>query len=152
MLWPPDSPWAPWWRTDEKTARAICKLANISKNDLIYDLGCGDGTVMLTAAKECGAQAVGIEIDPVRYLIARLRVVKNRLSRRIKIKRKNFFKEDFSKATVIVVYLVPKTLERLKPKFLKELSPGTRIISYRYEMSLLKKQVDEKNHLFLYTV
>jgi len=55
-VWPPDSPWAPWWRTSQKTARAICKLAKVKKGDLIYDLGSGDGTALMIAAKEFGAK------------------------------------------------------------------------------------------------
>ena len=76
MVWPPDSPWAPWWRTNKKTARAICKIANIKSKDVVYDLGCGDAEVLLQAAL-LGASGVGIEIDPSRAFIANLRVKKN---------------------------------------------------------------------------
>jgi len=152
MFWPPDSPWAPWWRTDKETARAICKLAKVNKKDVIYDLGCGDGEVLLMAAKNYGAKGVGIEIDLLRYVIARIRVLKEKMSPLLKIKRGNFFKQDLTKATIVNVYLVPKTLEKLKPKFLKELSPGTKIVSYRYEASFKKVAEDKKRKLFLYKV
>src|SRR3972149_9563249 len=102
MVWPPDSPWAPWWRTNTKTAKAICKLANIGKNDVVYDLGCGDGEVLIQSAK-LGAKGVGIEIDPLRAFVAKLRVYKNEVGKKINIKRNNFFKEDISKASVVVV-------------------------------------------------
>jgi len=151
-VWPPDSPWAPWWRTDKKTARAICKLAKITRSDLVYDLGCGDGTLIITAAKDYGAKAVGIEIDPLRFLIARIRVLLNGLERKVKVRRKNFFHEDFSKATIIVMYLVPKALNQLLPKFKKELKKGTRIVSFRYEMNLKANKEDKKNNLFLYKI
>src|SRR3990167_2812181 len=80
MVWPPNSPWAPWWRTNRETARAICELAEITMSDLVYDLGCGDGTLIITAAKEYGAKVVGIEIDPLRFLSSMIRIIelKNR--------------------------------------------------------------------------
>jgi len=152
MFWPPDSPWAPWWRTNEETADAICRLAKIDKKDVVYDLGCGDGVLVTVAAKKYGAKAVGIEIDPSRYLFAIIRVRINGLSKKIKIKRKNFFNESLEDATVIVVYLVPKTLERLKTKFLKELKPGVRIVSYKYEIDLPLIAFDKKNDVKVYKI
>lgn len=151
-VWPPDSPWAPWWRTNKKTARAICKLAEISEKDIVYDLGCGDGTLIITASREYGAKGIGIEIDPMRFLIAKIRVLLNGLNKKINVKRKNFFDEDLSSATVIVVYLVPKALGLLLPKFKKELKKGTRIVSYRYEINLPIVKKDQKNKLFLYEI
>src|SRR6266513_888235 len=89
MVWPPDSPWSPWWRTNKRIARMQCRLAKVGKNDVVYDLGCGDGTALITAAKEFGARGVGVEIDPSRFWIAKIRVYVNGLSSRIKIERKN---------------------------------------------------------------
>ncbi|MCL5113576.1 MAG: 50S ribosomal protein L11 methyltransferase [Patescibacteria group bacterium] len=151
-VWPPDSPWAPWWRTNKKTARAICKLANISEKDIVYDLGCGDGTLIITASREHGAKSVGIEIDPLRFLIAKIRIIFNNLSKKVNVRRKNFFHEDLSEATVIVVYLVPKALNLLLPKFKKELKKGTRIVSYRYEINLPLKKYDDKDKIRLYVI
>jgi predicted RNA methylase len=152
MTWPPDSPWAPWWRTDKETAQAICELAKISQKDLIYDLGCGDGELIATASKKFGAKCIGIEIDPVRFLISKFRIILNGLSKKVKLKRKNFHKEELSKATVVVVYLVPRVLRLLKKKFLKELQPGTKIVSYRYKISLPLVKQDVKRKLYLYEV
>src|ERR1035437_9458619 len=101
MVWPPDSPWAPWWRTSSKTARAICKLAKIKRGDLVYDLGSGDGTALITAAKEFGANGVGIEIDPLRYWASKILIKGNGLSNRIKVIRKNFFNQEIKNADVI---------------------------------------------------
>jgi len=151
MVWPPDSPWAPWWRTNNKTAKAICKLANISSNDVIYDLGCGDGEVLIQAAK-LGAKGVGIEIDPLRVFIAKTRILKNNFQQKVFIKRKSFFEEDISKASVIIVYLIPATLKKLLPKFRKELKKGTKIVSYRYEIDLPLKKIDSKNDIRLYVI
>lgn len=150
FVWPPDSPWAPWWRTSRSTAIRICKLANIKKDDLIYDLGSGDGTALIVAAKQFGARGVGIEIEPTRALISRIIIKKNNLEESIKIKRKNFFLVDLSNADVVFLYLVPKTLEKLIPKFKKELKKGTRIVSYRYKMNL--NLVDKDEDIFLYTI
>lgn len=152
MVWPPDSPWAPWWRTDKKTAKAVCRLAKINSQDIVYDLGCGDGEVLIQSAK-LGASGVGIEIDPVRFLVAKIRSYTNNVSRKIKFKRGNFFKENISKSSVVIVYLVPKTLEKLLPKFKKELKKGTRIVSFVYEIKGLKPvKTDKQNRLSLYII
>jgi len=153
MIWPPDSPWSPWWRTNGKVARAIIKLAAITKDDVIYDLGCGDGTVLLIAATLKKTKGVGIEIDPSRVLIARMRMIIGRVNKTVTIKRGDLFLEDLSQASVIVVYLVPKTLKKLEAKFLKELKPGTRIISYVYPIDYLPLiDKDEKVQIKLYKI
>lgn len=150
MVWPPDSPWAPWWRTSKKTARAMCKLAKVSKNDVVFDLGCGDGTSILVATEEFGAKAVGIEIDPLRFFIAKLRIRLAGQSKFVTIKRANFFDEDLSKASVVFIYLVPKTLKQLKPKFLRELKPNTHIVSFKYTMDFPLVAEDKKYKIYLY--
>lgn len=152
MVWPPDSPWAPFWRTDKKTARAMCKLSEVSKKDTIYDLGSGDGTALIVASKEFGARGVGIEIDPLRVVVSKLRVKFNNLSGNVTIKKKNFFSEDISDATIIFVYLIPKALGKLLPKFKKELKKGTKIVSYRYAVNLPIVERDEKNEIFVYKI
>lgn len=150
MVWPPDSPWAPWWRTTNVKARVGLKLAEVTKDDVVYDLGCGDGRVVILAAKEFGTKGVGVEIDPLRFLLANFLVRKNKVSKKVKIIRKNFFEQDLSDATVVFLYLIPKTLERLKPKLLKELKPNARIVTYKYRINLpLVKNLKEEN-LFLY--
>ncbi len=152
MIWPPDSPWAPWWRTNTKTAKAICKLAKISSKDVVYDLGCGDGEVLIQTGK-LGAKGVGIEIDPIRVWIAILRIKKNNLERKVIIKKDNFFKENISEATVVIVYLVPVALKKLLPKFKKELKKGTKIVSFIYDIEDQKPQlIDKENRLKLYII
>jgi len=152
MVWPPDSPWAPWWRTSKKVARVQCKLAEIKKGDLIYDLGSGDGTALMIAAKEFGAKGIGLEIDLLRYYISKLLLKSYGVSAQVKVKRKNFFEENLKNADIIFVYLVPKTLDRLIPKFKKELKKGTKILSYRYEINLPLKKYDKKNRIRLYVI
>src|SRR5215469_18147026 len=109
MLWPPDSPWSPWWRTTPRLARIECKLAKVKKGDIIYDLGCGEGTALVTAAREFGATGVGIEIDPFRAFISEMKVKFFGLSSRIEIRRDSFWNYNLSDATVIFMYLIPKT-------------------------------------------
>src|SRR3989344_8656123 len=123
MVWPPDSPWAPWWRTSSQKAKLIWTHVTLTKKDVIYELGCGDAAVLREAAKY-GAICLGIEIDPFRVLIARFLVWKNGYSKTIIIKRGNFSEHSFKEATVVFVYLVPRVLKNLKKKFLKELKPG----------------------------
>lgn len=140
FIWPPDSPWAPRWRTKRDVARIALKLAKVDKNDELYELGCGDGEVVLSAARDFGANATGIEIDPVRALIARVRVKYNKLSSKVKILRKDFKQVDLSEATIIYMYLVPSGIKKLIPKFKDELPTNTKIISYRYKLPLEKKE------------
>ncbi len=152
MFWPPDSPWAPWWRTNKKVARAMCKLAKIGKKDIVYDLGCGDGTALEIAAGEFGAQGVGIEIDPLRYLISKIRFKINGLNKKIKIIKNNFHSVNLSDASIVFVYLVPKALARLKRKLLKELKPGTLLVSFRYKINLPLVAYDKINDIYLYEI
>jgi SAM-dependent methyltransferase len=152
MLWPPDSPWSPWWRTNKKVARAMCHLAKVSEKDSVYDLGCGDGTALKIAVKEFGASGVGIEIDPLRYLFSKIRFKINGLDKKIKIIKKNFFDVNISDATVVFVYLVPKALERLKPKLLKELKRKTLLVSFKYKINLPLTACDKTNKIYLYEI
>ncbi len=150
FVWPPDSPWSPWWRTDKKSARNAAKLANISDKDIVYELGSGDGEFILVAAKEYHSKkAVGIEIDHTRYYISRLKKYFR------KVKAATFMRSDFKKvkindATVVYFYLVPAVIKRIMPKLKKELKPGTKIVSYRYEVPLTL--VKKKGELYLYEI
>lgn len=153
MIWPPDSPWSPWWRTNGIVAMAICKKAVITKKDVVYDLGCGDGTVLLRAAQDKGARGVGVDIDPLRVWSARTRLVLAGLTSQVTIRRENLFKTDIHEASVVVVYLIPKTLNRLEEKFRKELRPGTRIVSYIYHIDYLPKIAEDRVHkVYVYEV
>ena len=152
MFWPPDSPWAPWWRTNKKVARAICRLAKVNKKDIVYDLGGGDGTALIIGAKEFGARGVGIEIDPLRALISTLMIHIMRVQDKVRIIRKNFYDVNISKASIVFVYLVPRVLQKLRSKFLKELRPGTVIISYRYKIKLPLVDFDKANEIYLYRI
>lgn len=151
-IWPPDSPWAPWWRTKNKVAIEAFKLAKVKKGDVVYELGSGEATALIIAAKEFGAKGVGIEIDPLRFGLSKFTVWRKGLSDIIMIIRGDIFKESLKEADVVYIYLVPRTLNRLIPKLKKELKKGTPIISYKYEMNLPLKKFDEKNELRLYII
>jgi predicted RNA methylase len=152
MVWPPDSPWSPWWRTSPEIARMQCKLAKIQKGDVIYDLGSGEGTALMIAAKEFGATGVGVEIDPFRVITSKISIAIAKLSDKITIVRKNFFDVDISPASIVIMYLVPKTLARLKPKLLKELKPGTKVITFVYRIDLPLIAKDEEHEIYVYQI
>ncbi len=152
MLWPPDSPWSPWWRTTPTLARLECKLAKIKKGDIIYDLGSGEGTALIIAAKEFGATGVGIEIDPFRAWYAKLAVWLAGVADKVIIRRENFFTVDISKATVVFLYLTPRALVGLREKFFKELRPGTRVVTFVYQMDLPLYAKDDKAEMYVYEI
>lgn len=154
-VWPPDSPWAPWWQMPEDVCLGAARLAGVGRKDIIYDLGCGTGKALIIANMQCGAKGIGIEIDPLRVLLAKINVWKQK-TKGVQILKKNFFDLDISDATVVYMYLVPKAIGRLKPKFMKELRPGTKLVSYMYDLpEAYKGKVklithDKKTNLFVY--
>jgi len=105
-------------------------LARLNENDVLYDLGSGDGRILLAAAKKYGVKAVGIEADPFRFVLSWFFVLLAGQTKRIRVKFGNFFKEKIGDASVVTVFLYTPTNNRLKEKFFKELKPGTRIVSY----------------------
>jgi len=152
FVWPPDSPWSPWWRTNKKVARAAARLASVSSKDIVYELGSGDGEFILTAVKEFNAKkGVGIEIEHTRYLMSiALKTIRG-------VKDAEFIREDFKKvkltnATIVYFYLVPAVIERIMPKLKKELKPGTRIVSLKYKVPLKIVKEDRENKLYLYKI
>ena len=133
-VWPPDSPWAPWWQMPDEVIKKMCRIARISSKDVIYDLGCGTGKALIYASRVYSSKGVGIEIDPIRIFLAKWNVKRFHQEKNIILEKKNFFTVSLSPATVVFVYLVPAALKRLVPKFLKELKPQTKFLSYVYPM------------------
>ncbi len=120
--------------TPAQVVTDMLKLANVTAKDVVYDLGCGDGMIVTAAAKEFGATAVGIDINPVRVKEANERVAKAGVTNKVKILNEDLFTADISKASVITFYLLPSLNEKLIPKLNKELKPGTRIVSQSFSM------------------
>jgi cyclopropane fatty-acyl-phospholipid synthase-like methyltransferase len=120
--------------TPAEVVTAMLKLANVTSKDLVYDLGCGDGMIVTAAAKEFGARAVGIDINPVRVKEANERVAKAGVTDKVKILNEDLFEAKISDATVITLYLLQTLNEKLIPKLNKELKPGTRIVSQTFSM------------------
>jgi len=126
-----DVPYVP---STEQAVRAMLDLAEVKKGDIVYDLGCGDGRIVVTAAKLYGVRAVGIDIDPERIAEARANAKKEGVEHLVRFELKSLFDADFHEATVVTLFLLSSVNERLRPKLLSELKPGTRIVSNTFEM------------------
>ncbi len=113
---------------------AMLALAEVTPTDVVYDLGCGDGIIVATAAQKFGVRAVGIDIDPQRVTEATARVQKANVADKVTILNQDLFTTDISKATVVTLYLLPSLNQKLIPKLNKELRPGTRIVSQSFDM------------------
>ena len=127
----------------------MIKLLNLNKQDIFYDLGCGDGQLLIEASPKV-KQAIGVEIDPIRFLIAKARTAKTKNKQNIKVIYGNLFKTQFDKATKIAVFLCPETNIKLG-KRLKQFSNKIVAASYKWpiaDLSLIKH--DKKNRIYLH--
>jgi predicted RNA methylase len=113
-------------------------MAEVGPNDLVFDLGCGDGRTIVAAARNFGARAVGIELDPLRYLWCQALITVLGLRGRVKIVYGDFFTQDLSAADAVTCYLTQGTNERLQDKFMQELQPSARIVSNSFTFPRLK--------------
>ena len=118
-------------------------LAQIKEGDVLYDLGCGDGRIVVAAAERFGVKAVGFDIDPVRIAEARENVRKHHVEHLVTIKREDIFEADLNGASVITMYLLPNLNVRLMPR-LARLKPGTRIVSHAFDMKGARPKTIEK--------
>lgn len=157
---PPDVPYVP--TTDEAVA-AMLKLADVKKTDIVYDLGCGDGRIVIAAAKTYGAHAVGIDINPVRIAEAKENAKTAGVEDLVRFEENDLFEADIHEASVVTLFLLNSVNLKLRPKLLQELKPGTRIVSNTFDMGdwkaekevLVGNQDDDaflSRHLFLWTV
>jgi SAM-dependent methyltransferase len=146
----------PYVRTPGNVVDAMLKLAGVKKTDVVYDLGCGDGRIVIAAAKDYGARGVGIDIDPERVQEARENARKARVDALVKFEVNDLFDADIHNASVVALYLLPDVNLRLRPKLLKDLKPGTRIVSHDFHMGDWKpdKQalVDVGSKIYLWTI
>jgi tRNA A58 N-methylase Trm61 len=120
--------------TPEAVVDAMLKAANVTKEDLVYDLGCGDGRIVVAAPKSYGARGIGIDIDPQRIKEASENVKRNGVGDRVEIRQADLFESDFRDASVVTLYLLPSLNLKLRPKLWKELKVGTRVVSHAFDM------------------
>jgi SAM-dependent methyltransferase len=128
---PLDVPYVP---TTPEAVQAMLKLAGVQKTDVVYDLGCGDGRIVIAAAKNFGAHAVGIDIDPKRIAEAKENAKQAGVQSLVRFEENDLFDADFHEATVVTLFLLPDVNLKLRPKLLSDLKPGTRIVSNTFNM------------------
>ena len=142
---------APWFPTSMSKVYKMLQMANVGPDDLLYDLGCGDGRIITTAAHHYGARAVGIEIDPLRFIWCQILITVLGLRGRVHIKYGNFFNIDLSEADVVTCYLLAETNLKLENKLMQELSSDSRIISHSFIFPQLQlMETDDEHNLYLY--
>jgi SAM-dependent methyltransferase len=124
----------PYLPSTEAAVEAMLRLAEVKPTDVVYDLGCGDGRIVVGAAKLFGARGVGIDIDPDRIRDARANAAKAGVENLVRFEQADLFKADIGEATVVTLFLLTTINERLKPKLLAELKPGTRVVSNTFTM------------------
>jgi hypothetical protein len=120
--------------TPQPVVDAMLKMAGVHKGDVLYDLGSGDGRIPITAAKTYGVRAVGIDIDPERIAEASANAKAAGVTDLVSFREGDLFESDISEASVVTLYLLPSLNEKLRPKLLAELKPGTRIVSHAFDM------------------
>jgi hypothetical protein len=123
-----------WIPTGNELVTKMLKIANVGPSDLLYDLGAGDGKIAIAAAREFGAQAVGIEYNPDLAALGQRNAERAGVADKVKIIQGDIFKEDFSKATVVTLYLLPELNYQLRDSLLK-MKPGTRVVSHAFDMA-----------------
>lgn len=144
---------AGWEPTSRKKVKMMLQMSGVGPSDVVYDLGCGDGRIVLEAAKTFNAQAVGVEADPIRAFYCKLAVSAHRLDGRARVIWANFFHVNLSQATVVTLFLSQGANRRLKSKLLSELRPGARVVSHTWTFEdWAPKLADQKNGLTLYVV
>jgi SAM-dependent methyltransferase len=127
----PDVPYVP---TPDEVVQTMLKLADVKKSDLVYDLGCGDGRIVITAAKQYGAHGVGVDINPDRIREARLNAKQAGVEALVKFVEGDLFDADIKDASVVTLYLLPSINLKLRPKLWHDLKPGTRVVSHAFDM------------------
>lgn len=125
---------APYVPSSKRVSRRLLQLADVSPGDVVYDLGSGDGRIVIMAAKEFGARGVGVEIDSQLVQKARLNAQRAGVSHRVEFRQGDLFNTDLSEATVVTLYLWPDMNNRLRPKLQRELDPGDRIVSHSFDI------------------
>lgn len=127
-------PEVPYVSTPDEVVAEMLRIANVGKDDVLYDLGCGDGRIVITAAKMYGCRGVGIDINPERIRESRENAIKAGVSDRVQFIQMDLFEAEIREASVVTLYLLSGVNLRLRPKLFRELSPGSRVVSHEFSM------------------
>ncbi|MBI2315561.1 MAG: class I SAM-dependent methyltransferase [Betaproteobacteria bacterium] len=137
----------------------MLKLAKVRRADVVYDLGCGDGRIVIAAARDRGARGVCVDIDPQRIAEARENARRAGVADRIRFLTQDLFQTDIREATVVMLFLWPKVNLDLRPKLLRELKPGARVVSHMHDMGTWQPQqtvriaaTDRERTIYLWTI
>ena len=125
---------APYVPSSDKVVSAMLKLAAVNSSDSVYDLGCGDGRIVVAAAKDFGAHGVGIDINPVRIAEAKENARKAAVESLVRFEENDLFRADIHEASVVTIFLLSDINLKLRPKLLRDLKPGTRLVSNTFDM------------------
>lgn len=139
--------------TSREMVNRMLEMARVEEGDVVYDLGSGDGRIVIEAARSFNARAVGIEADPLRFAWSKVKVALLGLQGQVDIRWGNLFREDISEAMVVTLFLSRKANQNLKGKLKVELEPGTRVVTYYWKFHGWKPvQEDPEKHIYLYVV
>lgn len=131
---PPRGLDVPYEPSPQAVVETMLQLANVGSNDLLYDLGSGDGRIVITAARTRGANGVGIDLDPKRIAEAEGNARAAGVQDKVQFRLGNLYDSDFSKADVVTLFLWPQVNRKLRPHLWRQLKPGTRVVSYIWDM------------------
>jgi tRNA G37 N-methylase Trm5 len=147
-------PWgAPWVPTPITTARKMLQMAGVKPGEVVVDLGAGDGRLVVIAAREFGATGIGVEIDPLRCLLANAVIALFGVRERARVHHGNMYSFDVSEADVVVLYLLQGTNQRIKNRLSEELRPGVRVVSHTFSVSgWVPFALDDRRGIFAYEV
>jgi SAM-dependent methyltransferase len=144
---------AAWSPTSIRIVDRMLEMAEIVSGDIVYDLGSGDGRIVVEAARKYRAKGVGIEVDPLRVIWSIINVYIMRLNGSVRIVWGNIFNQNISDATIVTLFLWQRTNQKLTKKLLSELKPGTRVVSYIWTFDdWIPVRADEHNRVYLYII
>jgi len=150
---------APFVPTPQEVVDKMLQVAGVKKDEMVYDLGCGDGRIIITAAQKFGARSTGVELDPDLFKKTQARIAELKLESRVKIIHGNLLEVDLSPANVVTLYLLTDSNTRLKPNLEKYLKPGSRVVSHDFQVTgwtptkVEKVTRDSRTHtIYLYEV